>query len=60
MINIKEIEEEITKLENCNCTTYNVCSKLADLYIVKHYFQKKEDNVDMKAMSSMSSPMMTK
>lgn len=39
MINIKEIEEEITKLENSNCTTYNICSKLAKLYIVRDHFK---------------------
>ena len=60
MINIKEIEEEIKKLENCNYTTYQVCSKLADLYIVKNYFKKREDNSDMTTMSSMNSSMMTK
>ena len=39
MIDIKEINEEIEKLENSNCTTYDICSKLAKLYIVRDHFK---------------------
>ena len=39
MINIDEINEEITKLENCDYTTYPVCQKLAILYTVRNNFK---------------------
>lgn len=39
MLNIKEIHEEIAKLENCDCTTYPVCEKLAILYIVRDHYK---------------------
>ena len=39
MINIDEINEEITKLENCNCTTYPICQRLAILYTVRDHFK---------------------
>lgn len=53
MINMEEIEEEITRLENCRNTTYEVCEKLADLYIVREYFSDKnmKNNTAMPAMS---------
>ena len=47
MIDIKEIDEEIKRLENSDCTTYRVCEKLASLYTVKHYFSKR-DSVENK------------
>ena len=43
MLDIKEIEEEIMKLEECNCTTYDVCRKLAILYIVRDHYNKQTD-----------------
>lgn len=43
MIDIKEINEEIEKLENSNCTTYDVCGKLAKLYIVRDHFKGSSD-----------------
>lgn len=51
MIDIKEINEEISNLENCDCTTYDVCRKLAILYIVRDHFSNKTMNT--------SSPMRT-
>ena len=39
MIDIKEIEMEIQKLEQCE-TSYATCSKLADLYAVIDHFKK--------------------
>ncbi|MBO7535544.1 MAG: hypothetical protein J6T34_00100 [Bacilli bacterium] len=57
MIDIKEINEEIERLENCNCTTYQVCEKLATLYIVREYYSKA-DNVPI-TKSTIASPMMT-
>ena len=41
MLNIKEIEEEIKKLENSE-TTYRNCEKLAILYIVKDHYNSKK------------------
>lgn len=41
MIDIDEINEEIEKLEESECTTYPVCQKLAILYIVRDHFNKK-------------------
>jgi hypothetical protein len=41
MLNMDEIHAEIEKLENCDCTTYHVCEKLAILYIVREYYSKK-------------------
>jgi len=52
MIDIKEIEEEISKLENSNCTTYDICGKLAKLYIVRDHFRGSSNEMPM-----MSSPM---
>lgn len=39
MISIDEINKEIEKLEQCNCTTYQVCEKLAILYTVRNNFK---------------------
>lgn len=39
MLNMDEINKEIEKLENCDCTTYGVCQKLASLYIVRDHFK---------------------
>ena len=61
MLNIKEIEEEIMKLEECDYTTYDVCRKLAILYIVReHYGQKNSTVASTTRMSTTtSSPMMS-
>ena len=39
MIDINEIHEEIKKLENCDYTTYDICKKLAILYIVRDHYK---------------------
>ena len=39
MLNLAEINEEIKSLEECECTTYSVCSKLATLYIVRDHYK---------------------
>ena len=39
MIDIKEIDEEIKKLESKDYTTYDVCEKFAILYTVKNNFK---------------------
>ena len=51
MLNIDEINKEIERLEKCDCTTYGVCQKLANLYIVRDHFkggweEKKTSTVD--------------
>ena len=45
MINIDEINEEINKLEESECTTYPICQKLAILYIVKDHFNKNNNTM---------------
>lgn len=57
MLNMDEIHKEIKKLEECDCTTYDVCRKLAILYIVKDHY-KGESNTKYNEVPSMSSPMM--
>ena len=44
MLSIKDIEEEITKLEHSNVTTYPICEKLAILYMVKDHFKPQPDD----------------
>lgn len=39
MLNIDEVYEEIKKLENCEYTTYDICKKLAILYVVKDHYK---------------------
>ena len=43
MIDINEINEEIKKLENSDCTTYEICGRLAKLYIVRDHFKSSSD-----------------
>ena len=38
MLDIKEIKEEIKKLEHSDRTTYDVCEKLAMLYTVRDHY----------------------
>lgn len=57
MLNIDEINKEINRLENCNCTTHGVCEKLANLYIVRDHFksgvsEKKTSAIEAKTKSS--------
>jgi len=56
MIDINEINEEIHKLENSNCTTYDICKKLAILYIVRDHYSKTmttQTNSMMKTAASI-------
>ena len=55
-----EIHEEIAKLEKCDCTTYDVCRKLAILYIVREHYGKNGGNETntMATTMRMSSPSM--
>ena len=39
MLDMTEINKEIKKLEDCGCTTYDVCNKLAILYIVRDHMR---------------------
>lgn len=41
MIDVKEIDKEINRLENSNRTTMNVCQQLAMLYIVRDHLANK-------------------
>lgn len=59
MLDMKEIEEEIMKLEECNYTTYDVCKKLAILYTVRdHYNDQRTAAMPTTANTRMASPMM--
>ena len=53
-MNMTEINREIKALEDCDCTTYSVCNKLAILYIIRDHY-KGEDSMAVK-----SSPMETR
>lgn len=60
MLNIDEIHEEITKLENCNTSQEN-CKKLAILYIVRDHFKSAGTrHMESPAAAPMSSPSMMK
>ena len=41
MVDMKEVQDEIDKLENCGKTTYSVCEKLSILYNVKDHAEEK-------------------
>lgn len=59
MLNMSEINREIKALEDCGCTTYSVCNKLAILYIIRDHY-KGEDSSAMKSSPmevKISSPM---
>lgn len=61
MLNMDEIHKEIKKLENCDCTSWDVCKKLAILYIIKdHYNNDSPSQKDSGLNMSMSSPMSIK
>lgn len=55
MIDLEQINEEIKRLENCNCTSYNVCEKLAILYTVRDHYSKPINSSSsmMKSTSSI-------
>lgn len=56
MLNIEEINEEIKKLEESDCTTHSICQKLASLYIVRDHLPK-EMSKDISKNISVPSPM---
>ena len=59
MLDLNEIEEEIFKLENSECTSYNVCQKLATLYIVRDHYNMhhmEEPEGEMPPMMDYSIP----
>ena len=58
MLNIDEIHEEIKKLENCNCTSWDVCKKLAILYIIREHYNNSPSQKDVEI--SMTNPMSIK
>lgn len=53
MLDLDLINKEIEKLEQCNCTTYGVCNKLATLYTVRHFYSKHKDSEAEKEYQSM-------
>lgn len=59
MIDIKEIDSEIEKLENCSLT-YSICEKLASLYTIKEYYDKhyktRINNVSVNQQTNIPSP----
>lgn len=55
MLNMDEIHQEIEKLEKTEYTTYDVCKKLAILYIVKDHYKGGNAN-SMMPMSKMEGP----
>lgn len=42
MVDMREVQEEINKLENCGRTTYSVCERLSVLYSVKDHAEPEE------------------
>lgn len=50
MLDINLIHNEIKKLEECECTNWNVCEKLATLYIIRDHYKNN------KIEKSVSSP----
>lgn len=44
MLDINEINAEIEKLEQCTCTSYSVCEKLAILYTVRDHYKGSTTN----------------
>ena len=59
MLDMEEINEEIEKLENCDCTCYDVCRKLAILYTVREHYNKNNmrNNNTMRTSSVVNSGM---
>lgn len=45
MLDIDEINKEIKTLEECCCTTYNVCNKLATLYIIRDHYKNTSSDI---------------
>jgi hypothetical protein len=55
MTKLEEVEEEIKKLENKECLTYDIVHKLADLYTVRSYMMGS----GTRSMMSSPAPAMT-
>lgn len=54
MLSMEKLNEEIKKLENCECVTWNICEKLATLYIIRDHIQfGEEEYKDVKMVSPM-------
>ena len=60
MLNMDEIHKEIEKLENCDCISWDVCKKLAILYIIREHHKNSSSQKDNELNISMSSPMSVK
>ena len=57
MINLREVEEAIKQLESSSAT-YNNCTKLASLYIVRDELMKKESGYTSYSYGYNNKPMM--
>lgn len=60
MLDMKEINDEIKKLESTDCTTYNICDKLAKLYIVRDHYRNADAARSAQPMSAPAMPSMPK
>ena len=59
MLNMEEINAEIELLEKSECTTYNVCEKLAILYIVREHFGKSATNKNISTTRTVNNTSVT-
>lgn len=59
MTKMEEIEQEIYKLENKECLTYDIVHKLADLYTVRNHMAENGTSTKM-VMTGPSAPNMMK
>lgn len=60
MTKMEEIEQEIQKLENKECLTYDIIHKLADLYTVKEHMMAETGTSTKMVMTGPSAPNMMK
>lgn len=56
MLDMKVINQEIKKLESSDVTNYNICEKLAILYIIKDHYKAAGADVVHQPMSSPTVP----
>lgn len=57
MLNIEEINKEINELENSGHTSYAVCEKLANLYIVRdHLIESRQSTMGFVGNVRVSDP----
>ena len=59
MLNMEEINAEIKKLEEKDCTTYDLCNKLAILYTVRNNYRPpatttKTNSMDLDMSKSLN------